>query len=139
MKILEEDKELKSLLKSMKLESPGHNFTVKVMNRIFQEDSVFEKIKKERILGKGFWIILSLFVVLLAAIVIVSYTGLGGANETPGLFSSVNTEEIEQGYRSLFSSLGAVPVSIAGILLASSMLLFIDRLISSGNHSVSKK
>ena len=138
MKKFEEDKELKSLLNSVKLESPGHNFTVKVMNRIFQENSIFEKLKRERVLGKGFWIILSLFVVLLSAIVVVSYTGMGSANETPGLLSSVNTEEIEQGYRSLFSSLGTVPLSIAGILLASSMLLFIDRLISSGSHSVSK-
>ena len=135
MKTPEEDKKLKSLLKSVKLDSPGPNFTVRVMNRIFQEDSVIEKIKRERVLGKGFWIILALFVILIAALVVVSTSGLVTGSETPSLLSEINTREVSDGYQSLFSKLGTAPVSIAGIFLALSVLLFIERFISSKRTS----
>jgi hypothetical protein len=135
MKTPEEDKKLKSLLKSVTLDSPGPNFTVRVMNRIFQEDSVIEKIKRERVLGKGFWMIVALFVILIAALVVVSTSGLVTGSETPGLLSEINTREVSEGYQSLFSKLGTAPVSIAGIFLALSVLLFIERLISSKRTS----
>ena len=53
-----EDIKLKTLLQKMKLESPKANFSVRVMNKIFEEENVLNKIKSERILGKGFWIII---------------------------------------------------------------------------------
>ena len=68
MKTVENDKKLKELLREVKLESPGNDFTMKVMNRVWEEKSIqsrVEVVKNERILGKGFWIILVLFVGLL--------------------------------------------------------------------------
>ena len=138
MKSLEEDKELKSLLKSIKLDSPETNFTVRVMNKIFQEESLIEKIKRERIFGKGFWIILALFIGLFVAIVLVSGSGAEVGGSVPKLVSEINSSGAAAEYQSFFQKLGTVPVSIAGILLASSLLVFIDKLLNSKMNLFSK-
>lgn len=131
MKPFEEDKELKSLLKGIKLDSPEPNFTVRVMNRIFQEESLIEKIKNERVLGKGFWIILALFIALFAAMVLVSGSGAATGGDVPKLVSEINSSGVAAEYQTFFQKLGTVPISIAGILLASSLLLFADKFLNS--------
>ncbi len=139
MKTFKEDKELKSLLKSVKLESPNSDFSVKVMNRIFKEESLFEKIKKERILGKGFWTIMVLFIILFVAMFVFNanegVTGGGFSEYIPGL----DTNTVTQDYENFFQKLGSVPTSIAGILLASSILLFIERFLNSKIKPYSKQ
>jgi len=138
MKPLEEDKELKSLLKSIKLDSPETNFTVRVMNKIFQEESLIEKVKRERVLGKGFWVILALFVALFVAMVLVSGSGAGTSGSVPKLVSEINSSGAAADYQTFFQKLGTVPVSIAGILLASSLLLFVDKFLHSKMNVFSK-
>ena len=123
-----EDIKLKILLQEMKLESPGKDFTSNVMDKIVEEDIVFEKIKSERILGKGFWIILILFVALLAAMLVMQNTALTSEGQINQFFKGIDSAS---GYQSFFEKLGSVPLSVAGILIASSVLLFIDRFISS--------
>ncbi len=139
MKTFEEDKELKSLLKTVKLESPGSGFSMKVMNQIFQEESLLEKIKKERVLGKGFWIILSLFIVLIVAMFIFSSTAESSGSEFSNYIPGLNTNSITQDYEGIFKKLGSVPVSIAGILLASSILVFIEQFLNSKIKSFQNK
>ncbi len=124
-----EDIKLKILLQEMKLESPGSKFTSKVMDKILAEDLALEKIKSERILGKGFWIILILFVALLAAMLIMQNTALTSETQLDQFFKSLSGAS--SGYQSVFAKLGTVPLSVAGILIASTVLLFIDRFISS--------
>ena len=136
MKTFEEDKALKSLLKSVKPESPGSDFSVNVMNRIFKEESLLEKLKRERVLGKGFWIILILFLALFAAMVVVSSSGANPGNGLSGYVPGLNTNTVTQNYETFFSKLGSVPASIAGILLASSILVFIERFLNSTINTV---
>ena len=123
-----EDIKLKILLQEMKLESPGADFSSRVMDKILEEDLVLEKIKSERILGKGFWIILILFVALLAAMFLLQNTTSETGGQLNQFFSTVNNAT--SGYQSFFEKLGTVPLSVAGILIATSVLLFIDRFIS---------
>ncbi|MCG6185750.1 hypothetical protein [Maribellus maritimus] len=130
MKTFEEDKKLKSVLKSVKLESPGNDFSLNVMNRIFHEESLLEKAKREKVLGKGFWIILALFIALFAAMFIFSSAG-GDTGELGKYIPGLNTNTVTQDYENFFQRIGSVPLSIAGILLASSFLVFIDRFLSS--------
>jgi hypothetical protein len=125
-----EDIKLKALLQQMKLDSPEPNFSVRVMNKIFEENSVLERIKSEKVLGRGFWIILILFVILLAAIFIIYNSGAQPESQLQTLLPEVNSG-VTEGYKSIFNKMGTVPLSIAGILIASSVLLFIDRFISS--------
>jgi hypothetical protein len=127
-----EDIKLKALLNEMKLESPSANFSVRVMNKIFEEDSVIERIKKEKVLGKGFWIIIILFIALLATIVLLSNSGIQADGQIANLLPKVNSE-VSKGYQSFFEKMGGVPLSVVGILIAASTLLFIERIISANS------
>lgn len=138
MKTFDEDKDLKSLLKSVKLESPGSDFSVKVMNRIFQEESILEKIKKERILGKGFWIIMVLFIILFAAMFVFNANEGASGGRFSEYIPGLDTNTVTQNYKNFFQKLSAVPVSIAGILLASSILVFVDRFLNLKTKPYSK-
>ena len=130
-----EDIKLRMLLQDIELESPDKNFSTRVMNKILEENEAIEKIKAERILGKGFWIILSLFVVLLIIIGFVSSSG----NETGGIIDKFlesgkflgNAGNTANDYNSVLEKLGSLPAVIAVILIASSVLLFIERFINS--------
>lgn len=125
-----DDIKLRALLHEMQLEKPSSNFASLVMNRIIQEESAIEKIKKERILGKGFWVITVLFVVLLVLV----FTFSGSSAGSGGFFSSIFSKfsgGVNQEYQSIFSKAASVPLSIAAILTAVSVLLFIDRIIDS--------
>ncbi|MCK5730000.1 MAG: hypothetical protein KAH68_02920 [Draconibacterium sp.] len=124
-----EDIKLRALLNEIKLESPTSNFSVGVMNKIFEEDSLLEKVKSERILGKSFWLILILFVILFAVIYYVSTSGMTIDNQFSNILSGLNSNRVSMGYQSFFERIGTVPISIVGILLASSTLLFIDRIV----------
>jgi hypothetical protein len=129
MKTIDNDTELKNLIKGIKLDSPGSDFTSKVMDRVFEDETAMAKITNERLLGKGFWIILSIFVLLMIAMFVFS-NGVTNEGQISKLLSSANDGALSQGYQSVFNNLGSLPLSIGGILLAGSVLLFIDKFIS---------
>lgn len=128
-----EDIKLQALLHEMKLESPNSNFSGQVMKRIFEENYVLEQIKSQNVLGKGFWIILILFIVLMLVTFIVTNSGIQPDSQIGNLLPELN-QEVSTGYQSLFEKIGSAPLGIAGILLASSVLLFIDKIISSNSR-----
>lgn len=127
-----EDIKLKALLNEMKLESPSINFSVRVMDKIFQEENVLEKIKSQRTLGTGFWIIIILFMALFVTMFISINSGLQAESQVLNLLPEMNSE-VSNGYQSFFEKLGTVPLSIVGILIATSVLLFLERFISSNS------
>jgi hypothetical protein len=128
MKTFEEDIKLKQLLKSIKLDEPASDFKNQVMNRVFQEHTLQEQIKAEPLLGKGFWIILALFGILMAAI---GFFGSGNlAVEPVSILPDFNSFEFMSDYRSLFGNLDKLPASMAGILIAFSLLIFLERFLS---------
>lgn len=137
MKTQDLDNELKSLIKEIKLDSPGKDFTLNVMNRVLQEKAATEQVKDERILGKGFWIILFLFVILIAAMFVLSGNGIQEEGQLAKLFNNAGDGSLTSGYQSVFSKLGTLPLSIGGILLASTVLLFIDRFLPQFTTNIS--
>lgn len=139
MKTQDLDNELKSLIKGIKLDSPGNDFTSKVMSRVYEEKVAMEKVTNEKILGKGFWIILLLFVILIAAMFVFS-SGTQAEGELSKLLSGASEGALSQGYQSFFSNLGSLPLSIGGIMLASTILLLIDRFLPQviPHHSMQK-
>jgi hypothetical protein len=128
MKTFGEDKELRLLLKSIKLDKPAPEFTNHVMTRVFQGEMLIEQVKAEPILGKGFWIILALFGILMAAMVFVS-TGNVSAEST-FLLPDISSREFMSDYRLFFNNLKNLPASIAGISMAFSLLIFVERFLS---------
>ena len=125
-----EDIKLRILLQNLELDSPKPDFTLRVMNRVIEEDLVLEQIKSQRILGKGFWVFITIFVVLMAVVFFVFQSGAQGGSESADLISKLDPA-VSQGFQSFFGKLGMVPLSVAGILIATSLLLFIDRFITS--------
>jgi hypothetical protein len=140
MKTQDLDNELKSLIKGVKLDSPGNDFTSKVMSRVYEEKTALEKVKDEKLLGKGFWIILSLFVILIAAMFVFSSSGVQTEGQLSKLLSGANDGALSEGYQSFFSNLGSLPLSIGGILMASSVLILIDKFLPQiiPHHSLQK-
>jgi hypothetical protein len=140
MKTQDLDNELKSIIKGIQLDSPGMDFTSKVMNRVLEEKTAMEKVTNEKLLGKGFWIILILFVLLIAAMFIFSSGGVAEEGQLTKLIDSANGGTLSKGYQSVFSNLGTLPLSIGGILLAGTVLLFVDRYLPQimPHHSVQK-
>jgi hypothetical protein len=136
MKTNIEDNELRRLLKSVKPESPGFDFSDRVMNRIFEEQNALEQVKMEPLLGKGFWIILALFLVLFAVMAMVSGNS-PSAETTPALIPDINTENVLTGYRAFFEKLGNLPASLAGIFLATSLLVVLEKFLGSRKHVLS--
>lgn len=137
MKSTYEDKELKKLFKSLKPESPGVDFSARLMNRIFEEQAALEQVKKEPVLGKSFWTILALFAGLFLAVILLSGNvpaGEGASN----LLNGAGAEAVSSGYESFFEKLGAVPGSVAGILFASSLLLFLEKFLQLRSSRVSQ-
>ena len=139
MKTTEKDRELQKLIQGIQLDSPGKDFTTLVMNRVFEEKAEIEKIKRETIFGKGFWIILTLFVVLMLAVVVFSVSGTEINSQLSKIFNTSPEGQITQGYRSFFSNLGTLPLSISGILFATSVLLLLDKFLPGIISSQSKE
>lgn len=135
MKTFEEDKELKQLLKSIKLESPGADFSARVMNRVFAEQPALEQVKSLPVLGKGFWVILALFAILLVAVALVS-GGTSSAEQTPALLQQFNTDAVLTGYRSFFDKLASLPAEIAGIFMGASLLILLEKFLGTRSHAV---
>jgi hypothetical protein len=128
-----EDKKLKELLKYAKLESPANDFSARVMNRIFEEKGALEQVKSSPVLGRGFWVILALFAGLLVIVAALSGTVVS-TEDSLNLLQGVNTEAVKTGYQSVFEKIDTVPMSIAGILLASSFLLFLEKFLSNKSN-----
>ena len=128
MKTFEEDKELRKLLKIIKLDKPAPEFTNQVMTRVFQGKVLIEQVKAEPVFGKGFWIIVALFGILMAAMVFVS-TG-NFSSEPTSILPDISSREFMSDYRSFFSNLANLPASIAGISVAFSLLIFLERFLS---------
>lgn len=129
MKTLDNNSELKILIKGIQLDTPGNDFTSKVMKRVFEEKPIVEIVKNEKLLGRGFWIILSLFVLLIVASFVFS-SGVVDEGLLSKLMNSANNGTFSKGYQSVFTNLGTLPLSIGGILIATSVLLFFDRFLS---------
>lgn len=126
-----EDIKLQALLQEITLDSPEPNFSVRVMNKIFEENNALEQIKSGKVLGKGFWIISILFMALLVAVFILS----NGSAETASTIESVlpQMDGVSDGYNSILGKIGTLPMGIAGILAAFSILLFFDKFITSNS------
>ncbi len=124
----DKEREFGRLIKSIRLESPGADFSARVMDRVFEEQLALDKVKSDRIFGRSFLIILAIFVALMVASLFLT-----GSMETVDslrtIFPAFNSDALLSEYRSLFNRLDLLPASLAGILLASSLLVFIDRIL----------
>lgn len=125
-----EDIKLKALLNELQLDSPDPSFTLQVMDRIHKEKELREVVKKDKLFGKGFWLILVLFVILMTSYFVLSTISVAGSEPADGVMQDLGNT-VSGGIQGFLSGFAAIPLSVAGIMLAGSLLLFIDRLVTS--------
>ena len=130
MKTFEEDNKLREIIKDLKLESPGKDFTMNVLDRIHKEVPFAFQIRKEPVLGKGFWIILGSFFVIAVVLIIMSGSVSGPEGIIGNFLKSVDTGSAGNTYNSLIKQIGNIPAGIIGILLGSSLLVFLESFLS---------
>jgi len=132
MKESKKDKKLERLIKETRLEKPGSKFILNVMNDIYAMEPAKSVQYGFPVLGRNFWVLVSMFAALAIILVVISGTGTG----TEGMFNNllpVDTGNVTRGYRNILDQLGNVPLSIAAILTASSILLMIERFMAKKN------
>ena len=134
MKNLEKDEQFRRTIKKIKLEAPAPDFSSRVMDAVIAEAQKKEMFKADPLLGRRFWIIIFLFVALTAFFIFVSGT-LETAADSPGIFSRINgpdLSDVKNSWSLFIDKLSGIPLTVAGILLAASMLLLADKYFGSG-------
>ena len=131
MKISENDRKLKEMMKGIRLESPGPDFTSRVMEAILTETQKKPAFVTEPLLGKKFWILVTAFVGL-ALVMMLFNTPEPGTGSVQQFFSSIPTPDlspVREFLSSAFSKTGSMTWTVMVIMLGASGLIFADRLI----------
>ncbi|GAP70226.1 hypothetical protein BA6E_12440 [Bacteroidales bacterium 6E] len=138
MKNIDDDRELRKLMKGVKLEKPDSGFESLVMQAVLAEAAHQKARASEPILGMKFWIFVGAFVAI--AVVMVLFGGTESGNPSAlssGLlerFPAATLDEVKGGFSRLWSSISGLPVTLAIIMAASSFLILADKYFSS-RHS----
>ena len=126
----EKDIKLKQFLKSYTPESPGPEFSGRVMKSIYEEQSYLEQVRKYPVLRRSFWVFLLLFTALIVfAVISGSYTDQSAV-------MNIRTDKILTVYRSFISQIGTLPLSMASILTATSLLVFLGNMLDKRLNNV---
>lgn len=124
------EQELKQMIRHTVLESPGDDFTSRVMVAIASKASASAS-KRDPLLGKSFWIFVALFAVLGLVLSVIQ-----GINPIPDSGIGANlgfdwSPQLPQMMRSTFAQIGrqlsSLPAGLAYIMLTSTALLIADK------------
>jgi hypothetical protein len=138
MNTLETDKKLKRMIKGIRLESPGPDFTTRVMDAIFTETQKKPGFVTEPLLGKRFWILVTLFIGLAATFVLVQgvQPGNGSFQQLFLKIQAVDLSPVKNLFSFSFSKTGSMTWTLIIVILGASGLIFADKLFT-GKHSLS--
>jgi hypothetical protein len=135
MKTSEKDKNLKKMIKGIRLESPGPDFSSKVMEAILVETQKKPGFVTEPFLGKKFWILVTLFIVL-AIVFMLFYKAEPGSGSVQNLFSALPSPDWSP-FKNLFSSFigqaGSLSWTLIMVTLGATGLIFADKIFV-GKH-----
>jgi hypothetical protein len=129
---IENDKELKKWMKDIRLESPGPEFSSKVMEAILTETEKKLSFVAEPVLGKKFWILVILFVALIVFFILfpgektASHTGL-----IQQLFSGIPKPDwnpINHLISEFATKTGSLTWTLAAVMLGASILIIADNI-----------
>jgi hypothetical protein len=135
MKTSENDNELKKMIKEIRLESPGPDFSLKVMKSILAETQKKPVLAAEPFLGKKFWILVTLFIGL-AAVFMLFYKADPGTGSVQQLFSNLPSPDwspLENLFSSSIGKAGSLSWTLIAVMLGASGLIIADKLFA-GKH-----
>jgi uncharacterized membrane protein YqhA len=126
------------MIKGIRLESPGPDFTTRVMEAISVETQKQPGFVTEPLLGKRFWILVTLFIGL--AVAFVLFLGVQPENGSfQQLFlkiQNVDLSPVKNLFSVSFSKTGSMAWTLIIVILGASGLIFADKLFT-GKHSLS--
>jgi hypothetical protein len=135
MNTSEKDKNLKKMIKGIRLESPGPDFSSKVMEAILAETQKKPGFVTEPFLGKKFWILVILFISLAVAFMLF-YKSEPGTGSIQHLFSNLPSPDWSP-FKNFFSSFigkaGSLSWTVIVVILGATGLIFADKLFA-GKH-----
>lgn len=138
MKNFDDDKELRKLIKGVKLEKPDSGFQSMVMQAVMAEASRQKSQTNEPILGAKFWIFVGLFVGLGIVMMILGSLESGDSSAlSSGLLERLPAAPIEGvkgGFSKFRDSITGLPITLAIVMAVSSFLILADKYFSS-RHS----
>jgi hypothetical protein len=135
MKTSENEKKLKKMIKEIRLESPGPDFSFKVMESILAETQKKPGLGTEPFLGKKFWILVTLFIGL-ATVFILFYKADPGTGSVQQLFSTLPSPDwspVKNLFSNAIGKTGSLSWTLIVVALGASGLVFADKLFA-GKH-----
>ena len=140
MNTVDNERKLKEMMKNVRLESPGPDFSSKVMEAILAGTEKKNTLRTEPILGKKFWIFVSLFILL--AVVMSAFFGNEPSPWSKPFqqfisgFPKVDPEPVKNFMEQLSGKAGSLPWTLAAVIAGSSLLMIADKLFTD-RHKIS--
>lgn len=128
------EKELKKMMKGISLESPGPDFSSKVMHAVLNGEKKKLVFGHEPLLGKSFWILVTLFVAL--AVILVLLSGNDHVSNIGAIQDFFNKLPWPEWYRlktqisSLPDVAGSLPGILAVVMTGASVLILADKFLA---------
>jgi hypothetical protein len=134
MNTMNNDKELKKLMKEIRLEKPGAGFSSSVMDAVLAETAINKVYRHETVLGAKFWIFTGLFIALA---IIMALMGNSQSATDGSIFSGLierfpapELGAAKDGISRISNIFSGLPVTLASIMIASSILILADNFFS---------
>jgi hypothetical protein len=138
MKTIDNEMELRRLIKEIKLEKPGAGFSTSVMDAVLAEAARKTAYRTEPILGKKFWVFVGMFVVLAIVLILFGKGESSTSNEiASGIiekFPAPDLGNIKSGYSRFWDMVSGLPITIGAIMLATSALILADKFFISKHN-----
>jgi hypothetical protein len=138
MNTSETDRKLRKMIQGIRLESPGPDFTSKVMETLLAETRVKPGFVTEPLLGKRFWILVTLFIGLAGLFLLFQGTDPGTGILQPVLSKmfTLNWTPLNNLFSDSFIKTGSMVWTLIIVMLGASGLIFADKIFTA-KHSLS--
>jgi len=131
MKTTDNDKELRRMMKEIRLEKPGAGFSSRVMDAVIAEAAKKSAYRTEPVLGAKFWIFVALFVALAIILMLLGNgepsAGKEMASELMEKFPATDLSTFKNGVTRFLVTLSGLPVTLSAIMIATSALILADK------------
>jgi len=135
MNTIENDRELRKLMKEIGLEKPGAGFSTRVMDAIIAESAKKSVYRNEPVLSRNFWIFVGLFVGLAIVLILLGTSGASSSAEiNQGIierFPAPDLSEVKGGITKFMETISGLPITIAAIMIGTTILILADKFLSS--------
>lgn len=134
MNTLNDNIKLRELIRKVKIESPDPGFTARVMDIILAGEHKKQMIQAQPVLGKSFWVLITLFVILALVFILISGSSLQGDGIISTFFNRFTFPDLTP-FRVFLTKLieksGSLPMIVATTMISASVLILADKYFSS--------